>query len=74
MKKLSQKEQVIQAMRNMGCFATLKRLYEVVDLSTWKTKTPHESIRRILQLNKEFFKIQPGLWLLNPIGKMFWKS
>ena len=64
MKKLSQKEQVIQAMRNMGCFATLKRLYEVVDFSTWKTKTPHESIRRILQLNKEFFKIQPGLWAL----------
>lgn len=28
------------------------------------TKTPNESIRRIVQKSKEIFRIQPGLWAL----------
>ena len=39
-------------------------LYHLVDTSTWTTKTPHESIRRIVQQSSDIFKIQPGLWAL----------
>ena len=34
-------------------------------LNNWKTKTPFASIRRIVQNEKFFFKIKPGLWALN---------
>lgn len=64
MKKNSQSYQVIEAMRKEGGFATLRRLNEVVDFSTWKTKTPEASVRRIVQENNQIFKIQPGLWAL----------
>lgn len=47
----------------------------LVDFSTWKTKTPEASIRRIVQENDEFFRIQPGLWALreyeNEVNKKF---
>ena len=62
--KQSQADQVIEALRQLGGYATLKRLNEVVDFSSWKTKTPEASIRRIVQESKEIFKIQPGLWAL----------
>ena len=52
-------------MRKEGGFATLRRLNEMVDFSSWKTKTPEASIRRIVQESNHFFKIQPGLWALN---------
>ena len=31
---------------------------------TWKTKTPFASIRQIVQLAPEIYKIKPGLWAL----------
>jgi len=31
----------------------------------WKTKTPFASIRRIVQDERFFFKIKPGLWALH---------
>lgn len=40
MKKINQADQVIEAMRNEGGYATLRRLNEIVDFSTWATKTP----------------------------------
>lgn len=61
----TQEQQVIDAMRKEGGFATLRRLNEMVDFSSWKTKTPEASIRRIVQESNHFFKIQPGLWALN---------
>lgn len=61
---MTQKQQVIDAMRKQGGYATLRRLYEAMDFSTWKTKTPEVSVRQIVQLHGEFFKIQPGLWAL----------
>ncbi|MBQ2290559.1 MAG: hypothetical protein II248_00085 [Paludibacteraceae bacterium] len=64
MKNNSQSYQVIEAMRKEGGFATLRRLNEVVDFSTWKTKTPEASVRRIVQESNQIFKIQPGLWAL----------
>ncbi|MDE7402802.1 MAG: hypothetical protein K2M87_05260, partial [Muribaculaceae bacterium] len=45
-------------------YATLKRLYEVIDFSSWKTLTPKASVRNIVQLSNSIFKIQPGLWAL----------
>ena len=51
-------------MRKEGGYATLRRLNEVVDFSTWATKTPEATVRRIVQDSKEIFRIQPGLWAL----------
>ena len=67
MKKITQAAQVIEAMRNEGGYATLRRLNEVVDFSNWATKTPEATVRRIVQQEKSFFKIQPGLWALEEL-------
>lgn len=64
MKTISQTEQVITAMEKEGGFATLKRLNEIVDFSSWKTNTPEASVRRIVQNSNQIFKIRPGLWAL----------
>ncbi|MPM29669.1 hypothetical protein SDC9_76209 [bioreactor metagenome] len=62
---MNQKEQVIYAMRQNGGYATFGQLYGMVDFTAWKTRTPQASVRRIVQENKEFFKVQPGLWALD---------
>ena len=64
MKKITQEQQVIETVRREGGYATFRRLNEIVDCSTWKTKTPEASIRRIVQESNMFFRIQPGLWAL----------
>ena len=64
MKKITQELQVIEVLRKAGGYATLRRLNELVDFSTWATKTPEASVRRIVQNSPEIFKIQPGLWAL----------
>lgn len=64
MKKVTQEHQVIETLRREGGYATLRRLNEIVDFSTWKTKTPEATVRRIVQDSKQIFKIQPGLWAL----------
>ena len=63
-KKYTQTQQVIDTLRKCGGYATLGKLYHLVDTSSWGTKTPNESIRRIVQQSDEIFKIQPGLWAL----------
>jgi len=63
-KRLTQTQQVINTLREQGGYATLGNLCHLVDTSTWATKTPNESIRRIVQQSQEIFKIQPGLWAL----------
>jgi len=64
MKNNTQEHQVIEVLRREGGYATLKRLNEIMDFSTWKTKTPEATVRRIVQESKQIFKIQPGLWAL----------
>jgi adenosine deaminase len=59
-----QREQVIDIMRQNGGYATFGQLYQLVDFSTWKTKTPQASVRRIVQQSDMFFRIQSGLWAL----------
>ena len=64
---MKQYEAVIVAMQQNGGYATLGQLYQSapnVPGSTWGTKTPFASIRRIVQQHDEFFKIRPGLWAL----------
>ena len=62
--KYTQEQQVEETLRKCGGYATLGNLYRLVDTSSWITKTPNESIRRIVQQSDKFFRIQPGLWAL----------
>lgn len=62
---MSQKDKVIDAMRQNGGYATFQQLNQLVDFSTWKTQTPQANIRRIVQVHDEFFRIKPGLWALS---------
>lgn len=64
---MKQYEAVIKVMENNGGFATLGFLnQEVLKIKEceWKTKTPFASIRRIVQDERFFFKVRPGLWAL----------
>jgi len=63
-KPKKQREEVIATLEKLGGIATLGQLYQSVDVSKWKTKTPFASIRRIVQNYKYFFKVKPGLWAL----------
>lgn len=62
---MNQREAVIKVMEEMGGLATLSQLNQNVDFRNWKTRTPFATIRRIVQNEKYFFKIKPGLWALN---------
>lgn len=66
---MKQKDYVIKAMEQNGGYATFQQLNQMVDFTTWGTKTPFASIRRIVQTNNEFFRIQPGLWALKDYEK-----
>jgi len=62
---MNQNEAVILTIEKLGGVATLADLYSEVlkiDGCVWKTKTPFASIRRIVQLNKNIYKIRPGLY------------
>jgi hypothetical protein len=64
---MKQYEAVINVMEKNGGYATLGLLYQKalkVKGVTWKTKTPFASMRRIVQDERFFFKIKPGLWAL----------
>jgi hypothetical protein len=64
---MKQYEAVIEVMKRNGGYATLSHLYNHVFALTncnWKTKTPFASIRRIVQDDRFFYKIRPGLWAL----------
>lgn len=64
---MKQHEAVIKTMKENGGYATLGFLNQNVlkiENCEWKTKTPFASIRRIVQDERFFFKIKPGLWAL----------
>jgi len=61
---MKQYEQIINVMQENGGYATLGFLNQNVDISIWNTKTPFATIRRIVQDERFFFKIKPGLWAL----------
>ena len=62
--KTNQTLQVVNAMKKSGGFSTFGKLNSLLDFSSWKTKTPEASVRSIVQNDKIFFKIKPGLWAL----------
>ena len=64
MKKVTQEQQVVETLRSVGGYATLRRLNELMDFSSWASKTPEASVRRIVQESPRIFRIQPGLWAL----------
>lgn len=62
---MKQHEAVIYALEKLGGIATLGQLYQEalkVPGCQWATKTPFASIRRIVQLRSEIYKIKPGLY------------
>ncbi|MES2382328.1 MAG: hypothetical protein V4538_14875 [Bacteroidota bacterium] len=62
---MKQNEAVILTLEKLGGIATLGQLnQEVLKIKecVWKTKTPFASIRRIVQLDKNIYKIKPGLY------------
>ena len=63
---MKQYEAVIRTLELLGGVATLSELYDNVKKvkgCDWKTKTPNESIRRIVQTRPdEIYKIKPGLY------------
>jgi hypothetical protein len=62
---MKQNEAVIITIEKLGGVATLGQLnHEVFKISDceWKTKTPFASIRRIVQTDKNIYKIKPGLY------------
>lgn len=64
---MKQYDAVIKIMSENGGYATLGLLNQnvlKVEGCEWKTKTPFASIRRIVQDERFFFKIRPGLWAL----------
>jgi len=64
---MKQNEAVRLTLEKLGGLATLGRLnQEIFNIKDcmWKTKTPFASIRRIVQLDKEIYKIKPGLYAL----------
>ena len=67
---MKQNEAVILTLEKLGGVATLGQLnQEVLKISDceWKTKTPFASIRRIVQLDKNIYKIKPGLYGLTKL-------
>src|SRR4030095_13855274 len=61
---MTQNEAVILTLEKLGGVATLGQLYQEtmkIKDCVWKTKTPFASIRRIVQLDKNIYKIKPGL-------------
>ncbi|MBQ6616423.1 MAG: hypothetical protein IJH67_08655 [Thermoguttaceae bacterium] len=71
---MNQREQVIDAMRQLGGYATFGQLNQKMDFSQWKSKTPEASVRRIVQQSDEFYRIQPGLWALTEMRSQVEKS
>jgi len=64
---MKQNEAVIKVMEENGGYATLGFLNQNVlkiKECEWRTKTPFASIRRIVQDERFFFRIKPGLWAL----------
>jgi hypothetical protein len=64
---VKQYEAVIKTMEANGGYATLgflnQEVFKVANCE-WKTRTPFASVRRIVQDERYFFKIRPGLWAL----------
>ena len=69
---MRQNEAVLKTLEELGGIATLGQLnQEVMKVKDciWKTKTPFASIRRIVQVDENIYKIKPGLYGLEKFRK-----
>ncbi|MDE6391261.1 MAG: hypothetical protein K2L26_07605 [Duncaniella sp.] len=64
---MTQEQQVIKALKELGGYTTLRKLYEHLapNFSEWRTRTPQNTVNCIVQRSQEIIKIRPGLWALN---------
>jgi len=62
MRRWTQADDVERALVALGGYATLADLYKRIPIQSWGTKTPFATVRRILQMDRRFFRIRPGLW------------
>jgi hypothetical protein len=62
MRRQTQADDVERALAELGGYATLADLYKRIPTQNWGTKTPFATVRRILQMDRRFFRIRPGLW------------
>lgn len=71
---MKQYEAVLMTIEKLGWIATLgqinQEIFNIKDCE-WKSKTPFASIRRIVQLDKNIYKIKPGLYALKRLQKKF---
>jgi len=71
---MKQYQAVLMTIEKLGGIATLGQInqdiFNIKDCE-WKTKTPFASIRRIVQLDKNIYKIRPGLYALKKFQNKF---
>lgn len=74
---MKQYEAVLNTIESLGGIATLgqinQEIFKIKECE-WKTKTPYASIRRIVQLDKNIYKIKPGLYALVKYKSKFEKQ
>lgn len=61
---MTQAEQILRTLEEIGGIATLSELYDKADTSGWRAQNPYASIRRIVQTTEGITKLQPGLYCL----------
>ncbi len=71
---MKQHEAVVETIERLGGIVTLgqinQEIFKIKECE-WKTKTPYASIRRIVQQNKDIYKIKPGLYALTKYKNRF---
>lgn len=66
--KVTQIQAVVNVMKLKGGYSTLADLYKdvpQVENVTWNTQNVNANIRRIVQNEKLFYKLNRGIWALN---------
>ena len=69
--KITQGDQVVNAIKKLGGIATPLELYSAVNTSKWGARSPDATIRRIVQTDKRIYKIRRGLYCLYEQRKSF---
>ena len=72
--KITQGDQVVNAIKKLGGIATPLELYSAVNTSKWGARSPDATIRRIVQTDERIYKIKRGLYCLNEQHKSFKKK
>jgi hypothetical protein len=65
---MTQYQQVLEALRALGGKAQFKDICSKIDSSSWKTKTPEQSVASYLSTGSDFEK-DNDLWILKPVKK-----